>query len=314
MKLSELISKDIPLKRKGTSGRYWIGVTHDSLVVDDKRGKFNWHSRSQWGDAVDWLKFWRNLDEKEARALATETLDRVAYEPVPLNVEKIERYCANLHRQPALDFLHQRYGISLDNARWHLLGYTPGKIVIPNYSRGGLLLSVRYRLMNPRQGYLGNSEQHVGNKEMRYFSEPGSQFTRPYGLWLLPKEGDLLFICEGEFKAIVVAQLGYKSLGTQGTSFSSSWLEYLEGWKRVVYLRDTRDLGGIVSASRMKKIYPRIEIERIPGKHKAIDDLWVADPAKCCSFLEEISSGQRRSSNQANAVVPTEVLAQPRAT
>ena len=41
MTLVELISGDVKLRK---SGRYFIGVEHDSLVVDTKRNKWNWYS------------------------------------------------------------------------------------------------------------------------------------------------------------------------------------------------------------------------------------------------------------------------------
>lgn len=290
MRLSDIISRDIPLVKRGRDG-LWTSPVHDSLIVDDRRGKWNWYSRGTWGDAKDWLVFWRNIPIAEARRIASDPLVAPAVHlHRKLDFDLVTRACANLHSPPAVKYLETRR-ISLEWADRFRLGYLPGKIVIPGYSRYGYLSSVRYRLMKDWVTPDG--------RIVRYYSMPGSRPWYPYGIWNLPASGHTLLIAEGEFKIITLRQMGYWSLGTQGMQFRPGWAPVLASWKRIIYLRDTRDLGGVVSANRIKKILPMAEIVRVPAPHKAIDDLWIADPEKARCFLADLV-GERHGESPCN--------------
>lgn len=270
--------------RRG-SERYWTSPAHDSLVVDDVRGKWNWHSRDKWGDAADWLVYWRNIPIKQAHEISGEIWAKTLQSHVTLSHDIVTAACANLHNPnmwPAVAYLEKR-GISMQTAIDYHLGYRRGKIVIPNYSITGELLGIRYRLIR-------DWTDPETSRIVRYFSEKGSRAWMPYGLWKLPPNGGyIVFATEGEFKSLIVSQMGFHSIDYKGTSFPLA--QELKLWDRVVFLRDTRDLGGIVIANRVKKAVRRIEIVRMPKPYKAIDDFYIDDRQACKEFLDRIAIG-----------------------
>lgn len=284
MRLSEIISRDLPLVRRG-SDRYWTSPAHDSLIVDDVKAKWHWHSRDKWGDATDWLVYWRNIPLEQARAVSAEPWAKTAQYQNALDEGIVADSCANLHNPsmfPAVAYLEKR-GISMQTAEDYNLGYKRGKIVIPNYSQDGRLVGIRYRLMHK---YVTDD-----GHEVRYFSEKGSQGWWPYGLWKLPPNGGYIcFVTEGEFKALVVRQMGQYCIDYKGSG-NFPIAQTLRLWDRVVFLRDTRDLGGIVIANRVKKAVRRIEIQRMPKPYKAIDDFYVGDRQNCQEFIDRIVQG-----------------------
>lgn len=273
MTLVELIAQDLRLRR---SGRYFIGVDHDSLVIDTKRGRWNWYSRGKWGDAKDWIMFWRGLPKDEAGRLAKECEQGVYVPepPKPLKMHKFaEFYKALPYSERALQYVANR-GIS---EKWQIearLGYNKGAISIP-LMKSGELWSVRYRAISPRS-------------KKRYWSEGGSRNIYPYGLpFLLGRE--TLFLAEGEFKCLIVNQMGFDCIATAGSTFMPGWTEFTRPYKRVVLLRDSYELPGLTMAKRVRQIIPNVEIVRIPNGHKAIDDFYIADPEKAKEFLLKLS-------------------------
>lgn len=276
MLLSELIGQDIELVRCGS--RYYRWKLHNSFVIDDVRGKWNFYKDNQWGDYYDWLKFYRNLPDREAYALA-KSVETARAPLVEIPAEKIRRAQANLDN--VVGYLLNQRAIGVSTAKKFRLGWVSGAVCIPNYSDSDELISVRYRLLRDRIAEDG--------RRIRYYSETGSRPWYPYGLWMIPRTGgDVLFLVEGELKTIVVSQMGFYALGTQGTEFRPGWTGYLAPWKRVIYLRDSRDLGGIRSANKLKKIYPRAEVCCMPAPYKAVDDYYLSDPKQCLEHISEI--------------------------
>lgn len=299
MNLSDLIGQDITLEPVGFSKRYWRWKDHDSFIVDDERGKWNWYSTGAFGDEVDWLILYRNLPKSEAYRQA-DSVDHSKIERQPLDATKVTYAQERLENTVALKYLDRRKLLS-STAKLFGVGYLSGKIVLPNYTGDRELVSVRYRCIYPSRDYNG--------EEIRYFSEPGSKPWYPYGLWVIPKSGKVLFIAEGEFKTMCVTQLGYPCIGTQASQFRPSWIEYLEGWDRVVFLRDTGEIPGIRTAVLIKRICPRVELIRMPRPYKAIDDYFVGEPVNCRTMLREIVDGFVTPEN-----VTREILGSPRGT
>jgi hypothetical protein len=285
MLLSELIGRDVELLRCGS--RYYRWKLHDSFVIDNVTKKWHWYSRSLWGDSFDWLKMFSALSDRESYLLAQQ-VNGAAPALAELDQEKIRRAQANMDN--ALWYLYQKRRLTAVTARKYRLGWVRGAVCLPNYSDSDELVSARYRKLRDWVNQNGRT--------VRYYSEPGSHPWYPYGLWVIPKAGDVLFLVEGEFKAMTVNQLGFYALGTQGTEFRASWTGYLDNWDRVVYLRDSRELGGLKSANKLKKIYPRAEVVCIPRPHKAVDDYYKSDNLHCREFLERIHHGRRRTESE----------------
>jgi len=150
-------------------------------------------------------------------------------------------------------------------------------ILIPNYY-GGEVYSARFRSIHPWTDKDGN--------EWRYWSVRGSRPIHPYGIPHLSGDS-VIFIAEGEFKCQSVLQMGFDCIGTHGTVFLPRWYDFIRHYKRIVYLRDTRDLGGMNSAVSVKRIIPSVEIVRVP-EGKAIDDYYCISKLKAYKFLKEI--------------------------
>lgn len=167
------------------------------------------------------------------------------------------------------------------------LGYRDFKIVLPNYDwRDNRLVSIRYRFLHETYSKTG--------KLLRYISEPGSSPWIPYGMWAIPQGGGpVLFITEGEFKAISVWQMGFPCISTHGLDYRDYWNDFIRSFDRVIYLRDTRDLGGIVAANKIKRALKRVEIVRMPKPYKAVDDYFVADRQGCSAFINNIAKGEQ---------------------
>lgn len=79
------------------------------------------------------------------------------------------------------------------------------------------------------------------------------------------RDQDEVFICEGEFDAMLLDQLGYASCAIPGAlSFQELWSMYLEGARRVFLLLDN-DEAGIKGAERVKQFLgARAKIVRLP--------------------------------------------------
>ena len=288
MTLSELIGQDIPLVKSGSSDRYWRGKEHDSLVIDNQRGKWNWFSKSLWGDARDWIVYWRRLPGTGVTSLVTQVDGYEASKlPPQLNADTYRLQVALLNNRAARTYLHGR-GLSDATIDLAELGYSRGRIALPLFTQGGALVAIRYRYIKPYDGVRYTFEPLYG---VRYTFERGSRPIVPYGLSIhpfMPLAVGVLFITEGEFKCLSVIQAGYRCYSTSGTLWSPGWTSYAEEFPRRIYLRDSRDLGGIASANRMKKMIPDLEVVRTPAPFKAIDDFFVAKPKEAKEFLQSL--------------------------
>ncbi len=76
-KIEDVIAEAFPLQRR--HGRYLRAKEHDSLVVDTVRQMYNWNSKGENGDVIDWLMKRGNLDFRSA----VEQLCRRANLPEP---------------------------------------------------------------------------------------------------------------------------------------------------------------------------------------------------------------------------------------
>ena len=274
MTLVELIAQDLRLKPM-SRGRYYVGVDHDSLVIDTKTGKWNWYSRGLWGDAKDWLEFWRGLSKDEAGRLAKKCEQGVysPEPPKPLNPAKFAHFALCIGNVRARRYLSKR-GLDQATIDYSMLGYSKGAISIPLIHKSQIW-SVRYRAISPKS-------------KKRYWSEGGSRNIYPYGLpFLLGQE--TLFIAEGEFKCLSVNQMGFDCIATTGSTFMPGWTEFTKPYRRVVLLRDSYELAGLAMAKRVRQIIPNVIIQRIPDGHKAIDDFMLADYSKAKEFLNKLS-------------------------
>jgi hypothetical protein len=302
MKLSELIGRDISLSRKGQSDRYWTWTDHDSFVVDNEKGRWQWYSRDLWGDYVDWLQE-RGLSLKDAIEQSKKIqVDQGVCEPAKLLERKILNAQTRVDFQKCQNYLKSR-GVTRETATRFRLGFhNSGAIYLPNYGPDGKLIACRIRFIQPLDSPSG--------RPTRYLSVEGSRYWYPYGLWTIPKSGNVLFVAEGEFKVMILHQLGCSAIGTQGSAFRKSWLEYLQGWDRIVYLRDSGEAPGLLSALRFKELCPRAEIEST-YPHKSIDDSYLANSLATLQFIQQIKENTNvrpRTQTSPGANVPQRIL------
>lgn len=286
MLLSDHINQDVPLVKKGWRERYFVGKAHDSLVVDNERGKWNWHSKGLWGDLYDWGVFWRHLTPSDAYSLshASEGASavRAKVDLEPLDKQEFLHYNnVLLNSESGMKDMLRFRGLDRDTVAALKIGLTDrGNIIsLPNIGPDGKMYSARFRAIKPWKDEFKN--------EWRYWSKKGSHPLYPYGYANL-KGRKTLFIVEGEFKAAVVIQLGFDCIGTTSSGFMSSWKSYTDMYQRVVVLRDSYELTGVSFCHRIKQVcvHPDMTYVGTPQGYKAIDDYYRSYPEEAQAMLE----------------------------
>lgn len=114
---------------------------------------------------------------------------------------------------------------------------------------------------------------------------------------------DEVFICEGEFDAIMLEQLGFNAVGAPGNNtWKPEWSDYFTPQQRVRILYDP-DQAGIDGAARVQALLPRAKNLRLPVpagiEPKHVDPTWlvVEQGWNQASFLLRFSEELARTSD-----------------
>ena len=284
----DLIGEDYVLRE--SSGHYCKAVGHDSLVVDGAKQCWFWNSRGEWGDAIDWLTKQRGLSFREALnyLLGDENPpQRPRARPAPPPVRNMELealgYYWNLATSSsAMTQLKRERNLRLSTIIACRLGWHPTMKgwTIPHWRHGST-------------DYCSGIKVRLARGKLRYASVKGSKFELYMPPPLPNLDPTMLFIVEGEFKALAVMQLGAYAVGCPAnTRFRAEWGEYLLskfGQATFFAIRDN-DLAGLVFLSRVRTILPYALILAPPLKHKAVDDWIAACPQLTLQQLVEVGA------------------------
>lgn len=165
----------------------------------------------------------------------------------------------------------EKRGLSSRTVSLYRLGYDGDRkaIVIPYMNAREEVRSVRYRLLEGNLKYMSQKGEGVHLFHVRA--------TRKPKVWL----------CEGEFDTMILAQLGYPSVGISGvSSFKTPW-KYLFSYTEQLTLVMDGDEAGREASGRLAGILgstvDRLRIVRLP-MGKDVTDLYLEDR----SALEEL--------------------------
>jgi len=287
--LAELIEQTYELESDGP--RYWRAREHDSLVIDERKQRWYWNSRDLGGDALDWLTEVCNLTFKDAlnrlrlREGATARLARLPVsEPKPKNMtmEALQYHQALIsHKGRALTLQRQRSLRLATILRARLGWYEDGMIAgytIPHWTEP----PPSHRPLK-WQVCLGIKLRCVQGPK-RYRALPGSRFGlyTPANLATAP----MVFIVEGEFKALHILQLGGVAVSCTCKCFTPDKAEKLSQLRQtaIFCVRDN-DLGGLEFVGAVRQYLPQVILLAPAPGFKGVDD-WVI--AKRIQSLDEL--------------------------
>lgn len=164
---------------------------------------------------------------------------------------------------------------------WGLIECERG-IAIPYLDADGNCVATRYRF--------------ALDGENRFAWERGN---RPclYGLWRLRewREGETLYLCEGETDTLTLWRAGLPALGIPGASvWRESWWEPLARFARIVVIPDA-DAAGRQLVEKLAHTCPlplqeRVEVLELPEGVKDANELWLQVGCYAERFREELAN------------------------
>ena len=274
--LVELISQTYALDE--ASGSYWRATQHDSLVVSQHHWWWNSHGTS--GDAIDWCRDQMHMTFHEAlnyllgTAMSDHAANRATPKPIapPRNLawDAEEWHQGMLRSKSTIALLQRKRNLRLATILAAKLGWHPTMKgwSIPHWLHGNT-------------DYCSGVKVRVLWKgEVRYVSVKGSRF----GLYMPPPlpnlDPSMLFVVEGEWKALSIMQLGAYAVGCPAKHFLPKWWEHLSSrfGQATVYVVRDNDLAGLVFLSKVRAAIPHALPLAPPITVKAVDDWIVTNP------------------------------------
>jgi len=278
--LADLIESQHSLTGRG---RYRYGVQHDSLVVDTATQHWWWWSRTQHGDAIDWVGryvlgydgTWNPRDRDMFGSALTELADLAGIPAPTLKREDEETRLRRLKRVDLLAQSHQHYRhafesanaakiyaqqrgwseVTLNNAQ---LGYSTGQLhtIIAPPDRP---LAVEIGLLMERDGRIFDAipagmlvYPHFVAGKIGYFSGRSIKAKKHANIagkkeifWALPQGygGDLVVV-EGQADAITVGhEWGISCLALCGVNLAALDIDLLKLFDRIYIATDTDKAG-----------------------------------------------------------------------
>jgi hypothetical protein len=264
--IEEIVGQKFPLKR---TGKRFLGVEHDSLVVIPNTGWYFWNSRSEHGDVFDFVGrhvlgtgSWnnRNPDQfmESVRWLAQRaniTLEsQTDFHRSPAWTERqlVQRlHDSLLNTPPALAYVTQHRGWQLTTVKAARIGYMPRdkhslltELDLPErwqtvIQRFPANMIVYVHLEKGRLTYL--SGRSIEGKQ--HYNPPRDVIgeRQPYYNHAVGSSLDSIVIVEGQADAISFAEWGIPALALGGISVSDDLLTAFRSYKRVFVALDNTD-------------------------------------------------------------------------
>lgn len=190
--------------------------------------------------------------------------------------EQSRRYHADLRKED-YEWLAAR-GISAETADSALLGYVAegrfrGSISIPYLlPYGGGTKTIRFRYLNP----VRNKYDGIKGKAVHLYGVGNTL-------------NDDVWVCEGEFDALVLSQAGYPAVGVPGaSSFKPDWKYLFANTNKTTLVFDSDDAGTRGAnriASVLGEVVEDVRIVRLP-EGSDVTDVYLRDPRLLTDLLE----------------------------
>lgn len=266
--------------------RFIRGYDHDSIVIDTRKQIAYWNSRGLAGGVEFWLKYqglessitdedrqeWLSKKEAQERRIRQDQLK--ALEKIKSLNSRAEYYYSSL--TPAAITWWEEKGLTLETIKRYRLGYAQqcptyrqsDSYTIPYY-RDGQLVNLRHRLARP--GDTG-----------KYRPEFGGLGNQLFNVDRLKRHSDLMepgevVIVEGEIKACVLDQAGFRVIAVPGASAWQSLIDdlrtILKPFTRVFVALDPGEAGEKQGAALALALAGKAIRARLPDKP---DDLLLA--------------------------------------
>jgi len=277
--LAELISETYPMDPE-RGGSYWRSAEHDSLVVDQRARRWYWNSRGESGDAIDWLRqyggvgsFTEAIDYLLGGTNAQDAVRVAARRPKPKIVRNMlidaeEYHQALLNNKGLILGLQRRRGLRLATILVARLGWHAGWCgwTLPHWRQGDIEYCTGIKVRFRGRGKL-----------RRYGAIEGSQFELYWPPPMPDLDPTLVFITEGEWKALHMMQLGAYAVGCPASGFRPEWVPLLQstfGQATFFAIRDN-DMGGLTFLDKVRTAMPEALPMAPPFGYKGIDD-WLS--------------------------------------
>lgn len=136
-----------------------------------------------------------------------------------------------------------------------------GRLAIPNLNANGGVVGLKFRALG---------------EESPKYDQPDGQVGRLYNLRALPLADDWIALTEGELDTVSLGILGIPALGVPGVN---GWKAHhpllLEGFRRIVLVRDADEAGGLLVATLMKSSLD-VAVVRPPHGFKDVNEALAA--------------------------------------
>ena len=264
--IEDVVSEKFTLKK---TGKRFIGIEHDSLVVIPNTGFYFWNSRGEQGDMFDFVGRhvlgygnWnnRNADQfmesvkwlAQRANIPLENPTDFHRSPIWIERQLVQRLHDYLLNTPAaLEYVTQQRGWQLSTVRAARIGYMPQDkrpllselnlsehwhAVIQRFPPG---MIVYVHLEKGRLIYL--SGRSIRDK--KHYNPPRDLIgeRRPYYNHAFDSGSEYLVIVEGQADAISFAEWGIPALALGGMQLSDDLLTTLRGYRRVFVALDNTD-------------------------------------------------------------------------
>jgi hypothetical protein len=223
--------------------------TNPSLSINLKTGQFNCFGCGFSGDIFTFRMKYENISFDEClKRFADEYNIKEEKLEIDITKDDIERWKNNLYTDKAKEiksFLNNVRGITDKSLLKYNIGYDFKKesITIPFYNNGNVtcVKFFNYDIKN--------------NKKNVTTIGKASLLIHPL-LDIIETEDIEIYICEGEFDCILLAQFGLVAItGSAGAkTWKNDWSEYLKG-ARIIICYDSDDCGREASKKLAKEIY-----------------------------------------------------------
>jgi hypothetical protein len=234
--------------------------------------------REAWKRAADE----RKRKEAEDRQSAIERLQRMT--------GKVEAY----HRQvsQALDYWYSQ-GLNDSTINGYCLGYCPARPVEPEtpsfvipYFCQTKLIHIRHRLQFPN-GHGKYRPEFAGLGNQLFNADTLTNDDFHFGLL----EPNRVLIVEGEVKAMVLEQIGFKTIGIPGAnSWRDEWSENLKGFKAYICLDPGANGQADKIGAALKGYNVPVKVVTLPCKP---DDFFVRYGGTSSDLMEFLRQGSR---------------------
>lgn len=273
----------------GKRGRLYINIDPSQEVpglhmchLCGERGGLN-KIKKHFGDAV-------TSDNPEDYQSAEELRQRIA-----ILRAATEYYHANLAtRDDVVQWLKAERGLSIETILNHQIGWADGNLVKFLKERNFAVSEIHKTGLCDQAGrdflfahvvipyHVQKNPVMLRGKDMggKYLTPPGqkARLFNTDALW----NAEEVIICEGEFDALVLEQLGYNAVGVPGANtWQDNWTGYLEQARKVYVCMDN-DSAGQAGAEKIARIIgPKSRIVHMPeaeaGRPKNDPTEWIVN-------------------------------------